>query len=130
MKLRIYDTTFDRLVIEEADASIFEQTQLPNLLDLGVDSKSYVTYADLQEHFDLSYPKISGYIKQLGIEPIGVVSNVVDGTKLRGKSYLAFPADSIDKIKNLLAESIDVESLKRMAAQVKKELTNGNSGKP
>lgn len=121
MKMKIYDPMFNNLVVKQGGSDLFAEKKLSRD---KINPSECVTYAQIQQHFDLSYQKVFSYIKNIGIEPIGVITNAANENGQKSKGLLAFPVDTIGKIECLLSQLIDVDSLKKMAAQVKEELEN------
>lgn len=119
MKTKLYDPIYDNLVIEEGNLDCFKKQKVFDVIDAGVPKDSYVTYEELESHFGLSHYQILNCLEKINARPLGIKKNIVNGKRSRGVGKFVFDRKVIEDINISLQDSIDINKIKAMAAQIK-----------
>ena len=115
--MRLHDSRFDDIEIEIANIEDFVKEKVFDVVDANILESSYVTLSELQEEFGVSRYQIVGTLKDLGVTPIGVKKNIVDGKRLRGVGKIVYDVGVIEKIYS----AIPIEDIKEKARQMLEE---------
>lgn len=96
--MKLYDSRFDNLEIEEGSFEDFTKKTKFNVVEQGMPEGSYVTLVELQEEFEASRYQILNALKDIGAKPIGIKNNIVNGKRMRGANKIVYDSSVIDQI--------------------------------
>lgn len=115
----IYDTRFDQIVIETAEATELSRNRLIDVVAAGIPRENYHTLGDLEEAFMLSRYQLKKLMIQVDAQPFGeLITLDKEGNRGRGVGKVVYHPDVMDELRELAGSEIDVAAIKTNAEQM------------